>query len=135
MFVFGVVVIEVWETDLPVWGFVLTLLICAFCLVFRHRALSSRVSHSLCLAFLYTPPLSVIRATTNQQPGLNVIMELIIGYALPGRPVAMMLFKTWGYNTQIRKKAKILKWLIWLILKISPLRTEITALSHDKNRD
>jgi hypothetical protein len=35
----------------------------------------------------------------------------------------------------IRKKAKILKWLIWLILKISPLRTEITALSHDKNRD
>jgi hypothetical protein len=51
------------------------------------------------LAFLYTIPLSVIRATTNQQPGLNVITELIIGYALPGRPIAMMLFKTWGYNT------------------------------------
>jgi hypothetical protein len=41
----------------------------------------------------------VIRATTNQQPELNVITELIIGYALPGRPIAMMLFKTWGYNT------------------------------------
>ena len=41
MFVFGVVVIEVWETDLPVWGFVLALLICAFCLVPLHRALSS----------------------------------------------------------------------------------------------
>ncbi|KAN0103573.1 oligopeptide transporter [Russula decolorans] len=77
MFVFGVVVIEVWETDLPVWGFVLALLI----------------------SFLYTLPLSVIRATTNQQPELNVITELIIGYALPGRPIAMMLFKTWGYNT------------------------------------
>ena len=51
------------------------------------------------LAFLYTLPLSVIRATTNQQPELNVITELIIGYALPGRPIAMMLFKTWGYNT------------------------------------
>ncbi|KAI0274442.1 OPT oligopeptide transporter protein-domain-containing protein [Russula aff. rugulosa BPL654] len=74
MFVFGVVVIEVWETDLPVWGFVLALLI----------------------SFVYTLPLSVITATTNQLLGLNVITELIIGYALPGRPIAMMLFKTWG---------------------------------------
>ena len=41
MFVFGVIVIEVWETDLPVWGFVLALLICAFCPVLLHRALSS----------------------------------------------------------------------------------------------
>jgi OPT family oligopeptide transporter len=40
-----------------------------------------------------------MQATTNQQIGLNVITELIIGYALPGRPIAMMLFKTWGYNT------------------------------------
>ncbi|KAG6856129.1 hypothetical protein H0H87_007188, partial [Tephrocybe sp. NHM501043] len=39
------------------------------------------------------------QAITNQQVGLNVITELIIGYALPGRPVAMMLFKTWGYIT------------------------------------
>lgn len=28
-----------------------------------------------------------------------MITELIIGYALPGRPVAMMMFKTWGYIT------------------------------------
>ena len=41
MFVFGVIVIEVWETDLPVWGFILALLICAFCLVIRYCALSS----------------------------------------------------------------------------------------------
>ena len=25
--------------------------------------------------------------------------ELIIGYALPGKPIAMMMFKTWGYIT------------------------------------
>jgi OPT oligopeptide transporter protein len=41
----------------------------------------------------------MIRAITNQQVGLNVITELIIGYALPGKPIAMMLFKTWGYIT------------------------------------
>ena len=40
MFVFGVVVIEVWETDLPVWGFVLALSICAF-VSLRHCAPSS----------------------------------------------------------------------------------------------
>lgn len=39
----------------------------------------------------------MIQAITNQQIGLNVITELIVGYLLPGRPVAMMLFKTWGY--------------------------------------
>ena len=46
-----------------------------------------------------TVPIGIIQAITNQQVGLNVITELIIGYALPGRPVAMMMFKTWGYIT------------------------------------
>jgi OPT family oligopeptide transporter len=27
----------------------------------------------------------------------SVMTELVIGYLLPGRPIAMMLFKTWGY--------------------------------------
>jgi OPT family oligopeptide transporter len=54
----------------------------------------------LCIsAFIYTVPIGVIQAITNQQVGLNVITELIIGYALPGRPIAMMMFKTWGYIT------------------------------------
>jgi hypothetical protein len=101
MFVFGVVVIEVWETDLPVWGFVFALLICASCLALSHASVRFLPEfHIRCvLAFVYTLPLSVIRATTSLSLGLNVITELIIGYALPGRPIAMMLFKTWGYIT------------------------------------
>lgn len=51
---------------------------------------------------MYTIPIGVIQAITNQQVGLNVITELIIGYALPGRPVAMMMFKTWGYITMVQ---------------------------------
>jgi len=50
-------------------------------------------------AIVYTVPIGILQAITNQQVGLNVITELIIGYLLPGRPVAMMLFKTWGHNT------------------------------------
>ncbi|KIM81497.1 hypothetical protein PILCRDRAFT_71915 [Piloderma croceum F 1598] len=77
MFVFGVISIEVWHTDFPVWAFVLALII----------------------SFVYVIPIGMIQAITNQQVGLNVITELIIGYALPGKPIAMMMFKTWGYIT------------------------------------
>ncbi|KAJ6518167.1 oligopeptide transporter [Mycena vitilis] len=77
MFVFGVISIEVWDTKFPVQYFILALVI----------------------AFVYIIPIGMIQAITNQQVGLNVITELIIGYALPGRPVAMMMFKTWGYIT------------------------------------
>ncbi|EGN97372.1 hypothetical protein SERLA73DRAFT_75065 [Serpula lacrymans var. lacrymans S7.3] len=77
MFVIGVIAIEVWHTEFPVWAFVL----------------------SLFIAFFYVIPIGMIQAITNQQVGLNVITELIVGYALPGRPIAMMMFKTWGYIT------------------------------------
>ncbi|KAF8970829.1 oligopeptide transporter [Flammula alnicola] len=77
MFVFSVVCIESLGTDLPIWAFIL----------------------ALAISFIYVIPCGMIQAITNQQVGLNVIAELIVGYAVPGRPVAMMLFKTWGYIT------------------------------------
>ncbi|KAF8257803.1 OPT oligopeptide transporter protein-domain-containing protein [Lactarius quietus] len=80
MFGFGVVAIEVWHTELPVWAFILALII----------------------AFAYTIPIGYIAAMTNLQIGLGVISELIIGYLLPGRPIAIMMFKTWGYMTMVR---------------------------------
>ncbi|KAG0258852.1 hypothetical protein BG011_003034, partial [Mortierella polycephala] len=36
-------------------------------------------------------------AVTNQQPGLNILTEFVIGYILPGRPIANVTFKTYGY--------------------------------------
>ncbi|KAF9046946.1 OPT oligopeptide transporter [Hymenopellis radicata] len=71
MFAVGVVGIEVWPTEMPVWAFVV----------------------ALAIAFLYVIPVGMIQAITNQQVGLNVVTELIVGYALPGRPIAMMMFK------------------------------------------
>ena len=44
-------------------------------------------------------PIGTIAAITGLEVGLNVLTELIIGYVLPGRPIATMLFKTWGTNT------------------------------------
>ncbi|TCD68598.1 hypothetical protein EIP91_010389 [Steccherinum ochraceum] len=77
MFAFGAAAIELNDTEMPVW---------AFCL-------------ALVVAFFYTLPIGIIQAVTNQQVGLNVITELLIGYLLPGKPLAMMLFKVWGYVT------------------------------------
>lgn len=49
------------------------------------------------LAFFFTLPIGVITATTNQTPGLNIIMEYIMGYLYPGYPVANMCFKVYDY--------------------------------------
>ncbi|GLJ41294.1 hypothetical protein SUGI_0854740 [Cryptomeria japonica] len=48
------------------------------------------------LACILSLPIGVIQATTNQQPGYNVVAEFIIGYLLPGKPIANILFKTYG---------------------------------------
>eukprot|EP00253_Pinus_taeda_P029154 PITA_29154 len=49
------------------------------------------------IAFFFTLPIGVIAATTNQTLGLNIITEYIIGYVYPGKPVASVCFKTYGY--------------------------------------
>ncbi|KAF9609652.1 hypothetical protein IFM89_017831 [Coptis chinensis] len=49
------------------------------------------------LAFLFTPAISIITATTNQTPGLNIITEYLMGLVQPGHPIANVCFKTYGY--------------------------------------
>ncbi|KAH9940429.1 OPT oligopeptide transporter [Epithele typhae] len=98
MFVFGVISIELWHTQFPVWAFVLALII----------------------SFVYTIPIGMIQAITNQQIGLNVVTELIIGYALPGRPVAMMMFKTWGYITMAQALTFTSDFKLGHYMKVAP---------------
>ncbi|XP_042482392.1 oligopeptide transporter 1-like isoform X2 [Macadamia integrifolia] len=52
---------------------------------------------AITLGLVFTLPIGVIAATTNQEPGLSVIAELIIGYLYPGRPIANVVFKTYGH--------------------------------------
>ncbi|KAK7613883.1 small oligopeptide transporter, OPT family [Phyllosticta paracitricarpa] len=72
---FGVVL--GYPTELTWWAYILSILISAVWFV----------------------PIGQIWAITNVQIGLNVFTEFIIGYILPGRPLAMMCFKTLGYIT------------------------------------
>ncbi|KAF8972447.1 small oligopeptide transporter [Flammula alnicola] len=98
MFALGIISIEVWPTQMPVWAFIL----------------------ALCIAFTYVIPIGMIQAITNQQIGLNVITELIIGYALPGRPIAMMMFKTWGYITMAQALTFTSDFKLGHYMKIAP---------------
>lgn len=89
MFAFGAISVEVWPTDMPVWALILALLI-----GLSFSPFGIYPSNLLDpLALFYVIPIGMIQAIANQQIGLNVISELIVGYALPGKPIAMMMFK------------------------------------------
>ncbi|CAK7271076.1 hypothetical protein SEPCBS119000_004415 [Sporothrix epigloea] len=68
-------VVCAWDTGFPWWGYVV-------CMI---------------LPIVWTVPIGIIQAITNTQLGLNVLTEFIVGYMLPGRPLAMMMFKNYGY--------------------------------------
>ncbi|KHN98781.1 small oligopeptide transporter, OPT family [Metarhizium album ARSEF 1941] len=70
---FGVV--TGWPTGFPAWAFVVCLL----------------------LPIIWLIPIGLIQGISNIQLGLNVLTEFIIGYMVPGRPLAMMMFKNYGY--------------------------------------
>jgi len=42
-------------------------------------------------------PIGIIQAISNFQLALNVLTEFIAGYAFPGKPIANMTFKVFGY--------------------------------------
>jgi OPT family oligopeptide transporter len=49
------------------------------------------------IALVFFVPVGIIQAISNFQIGLNVITEFIAAYALPGKPLANMTFKVYGY--------------------------------------
>lgn len=76
-FAISIVTIRYWNTEMPVWSLIVALLI----------------------AIVFLLPVGIIYSLTNIAVGLNVVTEFIIGYMVPGKPLAMMFFKTFGYIT------------------------------------
>jgi OPT family oligopeptide transporter len=54
---------------------------------------------AVAIALVFFIPLGIIQAISNFQVGLNVVTELVAGYVFPGRPIANMTFKVFGYMT------------------------------------
>jgi OPT family small oligopeptide transporter len=73
----GIFVVEYYPVHLPWYGLLLALSIGAILFI----------------------PIGIVMAITNQQSSLYLICQLICGMAFPGRPVANMVFTTYGYIT------------------------------------
>ncbi|KAG8415522.1 hypothetical protein J3458_009364 [Metarhizium acridum] len=97
-FAFGMIACQVWETHLPWWAYIVCILIGAVLFI----------------------PIGMVQAITNQQTGLNIITEMIIGYMMPGRPVAMMLFKSYGYMLSYNGLTYISDMKVGHYMKIPP---------------
>ncbi|KAI8028740.1 Oligopeptide transporter 6 [Camellia lanceoleosa] len=72
------------------------------------------------VAIFFTLPIGIISATTNQQPGLNIITEYIIGYLYPERPVANMCFKVYGYISMSQALTFLADFKLGHYMKIPP---------------
>ncbi|KAG0214332.1 hypothetical protein BGX33_002257 [Mortierella sp. NVP41] len=54
------------------------------------------------IAMFFVLPVGIVQAVTNQQPGLNIVTEYVIGYLLPGNAIANVTFKTYGYIVNVQ---------------------------------
>lgn len=72
------------------------------------------------IAFSFTLPISIITATTNQTPGLNIITEYIMGVIYPGRPIANVSFKVYGYMSMTQAIAFLSDFKLGHYMKIPP---------------
>nr|QBZ39423.1 sexual differentiation process protein 1 [Thermochaetoides thermophila] len=77
MLALGFLTVLAWPTNMTWWAFLLAVFI----------------------SFAFSLPIGIIQAVTNNQIGLNVLTEFVYGYIQPGRPLALMIFKTFGYIT------------------------------------
>ncbi|KAA8911948.1 hypothetical protein TRICI_003634 [Trichomonascus ciferrii] len=94
----AIAAVRAWDTQLPVWALLVALGLALFLLV----------------------PVGLIYALTNITMGLNVVTEFIIGYMVPGKPVAMMMFKTFGFITSSQAVAFLQDMKLGHYLKIAP---------------
>ncbi len=75
-FVLAIVCVKKYPTNTPAWTIVF----------------------ALGINFVFLIPITIIAAVTGWGFELNVLVELIIGYALPGNGTALMIIKAIGYN-------------------------------------
>ncbi|GER52836.1 oligopeptide transporter [Striga asiatica] len=80
------------------------------------------------LAWIVTLPIGVIQATTNQQPGYDIIAQFIFGFILPGKPIANLLFKIYGRISTIHALSFLADLKLGHYMKIPPRSMFIAQL-------
>ncbi|KAF2453513.1 OPT family small oligopeptide transporter [Lineolata rhizophorae] len=90
--------------EAPIWwyaGLFLVMLALSYVTVLAYPTEFAWWAFTFAIVFstVMTLPVGIVQAITNHQIGLNVITEFLMGYMQPGRPLALMMFKTYGYIT------------------------------------
>ncbi|KAL1817652.1 hypothetical protein ACET3Z_020226 [Daucus carota] len=113
--------------DIPSWWFhvllAVTLLVSLSLTVFMKKDIQMPywgLIFAAFLAFMFTLPISIITATTNQTPGLNIITEYIMGLIYVGRPIANVCFKTYGYMSMTQAISFLSDFKLGHYMKIPP---------------
>ncbi|KAF8082171.1 hypothetical protein N665_0845s0029 [Sinapis alba] len=113
--------------EVPHWWFLAVLIISFVLALYACEGFSKQLQLpwwglllACAVAFTFTLPIGVIQATTNQQMGLNVIAELIIGYLYPGKPLANVAFKTYGYVSMSQALSFVGDFKLGHYMKIPP---------------
>ncbi|KAK6462457.1 OPT oligopeptide transporter protein-domain-containing protein [Scheffersomyces coipomensis] len=96
--IFAILCVKLYPAETPVWG------------IFFAAAIN----------FCFLIPLTAIYSTTGFQFGLNVLVELIVGYALPGNGLALNFIKAFGYNINGQAQNYISDQKMGHYLKIPP---------------
>ncbi|KAL5537728.1 hypothetical protein UlMin_043928 [Ulmus minor] len=113
--------------DIPSWWFYLMLALTLAVSLVLCTVLKDQVQmpwwgllFASAMAFTFTLPISIITATTNQTPGLNIITEYVMGIILPGRPIANVCFKTYGYMSMAQAVSFLNDFKLGHYMKIPP---------------
>ncbi|XP_047318454.1 oligopeptide transporter 4-like [Impatiens glandulifera] len=72
------------------------------------------------IAFFFTLPISIITATNNHTPGLNILTEYIMGLIYPGRLIANVCFKVYGYMSMAQAVSFLSDFKLGHYMKIPP---------------
>lgn len=74
--VLAILCVKIYPAETPVWG----------------------IFFAIGINFVFLIPLTIVYSTTGFSFGLNVLVELIVGYAIPGNGLALNFIKALGYN-------------------------------------
>lgn len=113
--------------DIPSWWFnallLVTLAVSLILCIFLNNQVQMPwwgLLFASAIAFIFTLPISIITATTNQTPGLNIITEYVMGIILPGRPIANVCFKVYGYMSMSQAVSFLSDFKLGHYMKIPP---------------
>ncbi|KAJ2388807.1 hypothetical protein GGI05_003680, partial [Coemansia sp. RSA 2603] len=72
------------------------------------------------LSLLFLIPVGIVQAMSNQQPGLNLITEFLIGYGRPGDQISNVTFKVFGYISMTQALSLLADQKLGHYMKIPP---------------